>query len=75
MARAFGRRGFRVGLIARTRAKLDALVGELAGLGVTAAAFPADIRDRDSLTAARSAARSAMGPIGVLEFGRGRPGR
>ncbi|MEU7225972.1 SDR family NAD(P)-dependent oxidoreductase [Streptomyces chrestomyceticus] len=69
VARAFGRRGFRVGLIARTKEKLDALVGELTGLGVTAAAFPADIRDRESLTAALSAARSALGPIGVLEFG------
>ncbi|MFE3942332.1 SDR family NAD(P)-dependent oxidoreductase [Streptomyces sp. NPDC059118] len=68
VARTFGRRGFKVGLIARTKAKLEDLVAELAGLGVTAAAFPADIRDHESLTAALAAAESAMGPIDVLEF-------
>ncbi|WP_405806789.1 SDR family NAD(P)-dependent oxidoreductase [Streptomyces sp. NBC_01187] len=68
VARAFGRQGFQVGLIARTKEKLDALVGELAELGVTAAAFPADIRDRDALTSALTAARDRLGPIDVLEY-------
>lgn len=68
VARAFGRHGFQIGLIARTREKLDILVGELAELGVTAAAFPADIRDRDALTAALTAARDTLGPIDVLEY-------
>ncbi|MFE9489762.1 SDR family NAD(P)-dependent oxidoreductase [Streptomyces sp. NPDC006641] len=68
MARAFGHRGFKVRLIARTKVKLEDLVAELAGLGVTAAAFPADIRDHESLTAALAAAESATGPIDVLEF-------
>ncbi|EMF00276.1 SDR family NAD(P)-dependent oxidoreductase [Streptomyces mobaraensis NBRC 13819 = DSM 40847] len=68
VARAFGRRGFRVGLIARTRAKLDVLVDELAGEGITAAAFSADIRDRGSLTAALASAEGALGPVDVLEF-------
>lgn len=40
VARAFRRRGFRVGLIARTKEKLDALVGERAGSGIAAAAPP-----------------------------------
>lgn len=68
VARAFGRHGFQVGLIARTRERLDVLVGELAELGVTAAAFPADIRDRDALTTALTAARDTLGPIDVLEY-------
>ncbi|NUO98962.1 MAG: SDR family NAD(P)-dependent oxidoreductase [Nonomuraea sp.] len=68
VARAFGGRGFRVGLIARTKEKLDALVGELAELGVTAAAFPADIRDRDALAAALAAASDTLGTIDVLEY-------
>ncbi|MER6996882.1 SDR family NAD(P)-dependent oxidoreductase [Streptomyces sp. NPDC000410] len=68
VARAFGRNGFRVGLIARAKDKLDALVDELAGLGVTAAAFPADIRDRAALTAALDQVRSTLGPVDVLEF-------
>ncbi|WP_439378609.1 SDR family NAD(P)-dependent oxidoreductase [Amycolatopsis lexingtonensis] len=65
VARAFGRRGFRVGLIARTPEKL---VGELTGAGVTAAAFPADIRDRAALTGALADARSALGPVDVLSY-------
>jgi hypothetical protein len=38
VARAFGRRGFQVALIARTATKLDALVDEPAAQGITAAA-------------------------------------
>lgn len=68
VARAFGLQGFRVGLIARTRSKLHTLVGELADLGITAAAFPADIRDRDALTTALAAAEDTLGPIDVLEY-------
>ncbi|MEU3653605.1 SDR family NAD(P)-dependent oxidoreductase [Streptomyces sp. NPDC032161] len=71
VARAFGRHGFRVGLIARNGAKLEVLVDELAALGITAAAFPADIRDRDGLDAALTAAKNALGPIDVLEFSPG----
>ncbi|MFI6903098.1 SDR family NAD(P)-dependent oxidoreductase [Nonomuraea sp. NPDC050394] len=69
VARAFGRAGFRVGLIARTPEKLDALVAELTGLGIGAAAFPADIRDRDVLAAALAAAKERLGAIDVLEYG------
>ena len=68
VARAFGLRGFRVGLIARTEGKLDTLVGRLGELGIAAAAFPADIRDRDRLVAALTAARETLGPIDVLEY-------
>ncbi|MGW5136061.1 SDR family NAD(P)-dependent oxidoreductase [Streptomyces sp. NPDC004135] len=68
VARAFGLKGFRVGLIARTKGKLDILVSELAELGITAAAFPADIRDRDALAGALAAARDTLGPIDVLEY-------
>ncbi|GAA2858537.1 SDR family NAD(P)-dependent oxidoreductase [Streptosporangium fragile] len=68
VARAFGRHGFQVGLIARTRERLDTLVGELTGQGVTAAAFTADIHDRDALATALTAARDTLGPIDVLEY-------
>jgi hypothetical protein len=40
IARTFGSHGFHVGLIARTKDRLDGLVCELAERGVTAAAFP-----------------------------------
>ncbi|MEV3936502.1 SDR family NAD(P)-dependent oxidoreductase [Glycomyces sp. NPDC049804] len=68
VARAFGRRGYRIALIARTASKLELLVDELAALGITAAAFAADIRDRDALTAALTEAEAALGPIDVLEY-------
>ena len=68
VARAFGRRGFRVGMIARTPSRLAALVEDLTGLGVEAAGFAADIRDRAALAAALKAARAALGPIDVLEY-------
>ncbi|MGW5617168.1 SDR family NAD(P)-dependent oxidoreductase [Streptomyces sp. NPDC003877] len=68
VARAFGRHGFQVGLIARSKDTLDALVGELAEFGVTAAAFPADIRDRDALTGALGSAAAELGPVDVLEY-------
>ncbi|TDB82573.1 SDR family NAD(P)-dependent oxidoreductase [Actinomadura sp. KC216] len=68
IARTFGGRGFDVALIARTREKLDALVARLGQEGVTAAAFPADILDRASLTGALDAARARFGGIDVLEY-------
>jgi short-subunit dehydrogenase len=52
IARTFGSRGYDVALIARNRAKLDDLVGRLAAEDITAAAFPADVRDHDALSQA-----------------------
>ncbi|WP_416969561.1 SDR family NAD(P)-dependent oxidoreductase [Streptomyces sp. 4F14] len=68
IARTFGTRGHDVALLARTPEKLDGLVAELEKDGVTAAAFPADVLDRDSLTAALDAARARFGSIDVLEY-------
>ena len=41
IARTFGSQGYNVALIARNRAKLDDLVGQLTAQGITAAAWPA----------------------------------
>ena len=49
IARRFGREGLAVGLVARDAGKLEALAGELAGLGITAAYAAADIRDASAL--------------------------
>ncbi|MFE0381330.1 SDR family NAD(P)-dependent oxidoreductase [Streptomyces inhibens] len=68
VARAFGRHGFQVGLIARSKDTLDALVGELTELGVKAAACPADIRDRDALASAIGSVGETLGPVDVLEY-------
>jgi NAD(P)-dependent dehydrogenase (short-subunit alcohol dehydrogenase family) len=67
IARTFGSRGFDVALIARNRTKLDDLVGQLTAEGITAAAFPADVRDHDALTQALKDAATRFGGIDVLE--------
>jgi NAD(P)-dependent dehydrogenase (short-subunit alcohol dehydrogenase family) len=68
IARTFGSHGFDVALIARNRAKLDDLVGKLDAEGITAAAFPADVLDRDALTQALKDASTHFGGIDVLEY-------
>ncbi|SOD89741.1 SDR family oxidoreductase [Streptomyces sp. Ag109_G2-15] len=68
IARTFGSHGFDVALISRNRDKLDGLVGNLTAEGITAAAFPADVLDRDALTQALKDAAAQFGGIDVLEY-------
>ncbi|MFB7992444.1 SDR family NAD(P)-dependent oxidoreductase [Streptomyces sp. NPDC056002] len=68
IARTFGSHGHNVALISRNRAKLDDLTGKLAADGITAAAFPADVLDRDALARALQDAALRFGGIDVLEY-------
>ncbi|MBP2329047.1 NADP-dependent 3-hydroxy acid dehydrogenase YdfG [Kibdelosporangium banguiense] len=68
IARTFGANGFDIALISRNRTKLDELVGRLKDEGITAAAFPADVLDRDALTQALKDAATHFGGIDVLEY-------
>lgn len=68
IARTFGARGFDVALLARTPEKLEDLVSLLGKEGIKAAAFPADVLDRPSLTAALDAVRAGFGSVDVLEY-------
>ncbi len=68
VARTFGSHGFDVALISRNREKLDGLVGTLTAEGITAAAFPADVLDRDALTQALKDTATRFGRIDVLEY-------
>jgi NADP-dependent 3-hydroxy acid dehydrogenase YdfG len=68
IARAFGAHGYNAALISRSRDNLDRLVGQLAADGITAAAFPADVRDRPALTQALKEAMAHFAGIDVLEF-------
>lgn len=68
IARTFGSQGFDVALISRNRVKLDELAGKLKAEGITAAAFPADVLDRDALTQALKDAATHFGGIDVLEY-------
>lgn len=68
VARRFGREGFSVALISRDQAKLDALAAELAGEGITARGYAADVRDGDSLDSALGDAAAELGPVTVLQY-------
>jgi NADP-dependent 3-hydroxy acid dehydrogenase YdfG len=68
IARTFGSHGFDVALISRSRDNLDDLVGKLTADGITAAAFPADVLDRDALTQALTDAAARFDGIDVLEY-------
>jgi short-subunit dehydrogenase len=68
IARRFGREGLTVGLIARNRDKLEALVRDLEQQGITADLEPADIRDASALSAAIAALADRLGPVEVLEY-------
>lgn len=68
VARRFGREGFRVALVARTRERLDALTGELAGDGIEAVAFPADLADRGGLPGLIAAIEARFGHLDVVQY-------
>jgi NADP-dependent 3-hydroxy acid dehydrogenase YdfG len=68
VARRFGREGFQVALVARTQARLDALAAELAGDGINAAGFAADLADRTALPGLVEAITAQFGHIDVLEY-------
>lgn len=68
IAKVFGRNGFSVALVSRSSEKLDRLAAELAGSGVDAAGFAADIMDRPVLTAAFERIKQRFGDVDVLEY-------
>ncbi|OKI08096.1 short-chain dehydrogenase [Streptomyces sp. CB02923] len=69
VARRFGREGFRVALVARRKAPLDALAEELAGEGVEAVAFTADLSRPAEVPALVGAIRDRFGRIDVAAYG------
>ncbi len=68
VARAFGGKGFRVGLVARTQGTLSGLADELADQGITAATATADLHDRSATVRALASLEAELGPIDVLEY-------
>jgi NAD(P)-dependent dehydrogenase (short-subunit alcohol dehydrogenase family) len=69
VARRFGREGFAVALVGRNRARLDGFAADLAGEGITARAFTADLSDPVALIAAVDAIEAGFGAIDVVEIG------
>lgn len=68
IAKKFGQNGFRVALLARNANKMNELVKELKAMNIEAAAFPADLYNKEQLTAAFQAIKAQYGFIDVLEF-------
>ena len=68
IARTFGKRGFKVALVARRPEALHQLVTQLEAENIEAAAFPADITSQDQVAQAFSRIRQTFGPVDVLEF-------
>lgn len=67
VVRAAAGRGARVGLIARDRADLEAVLSPITlGRGGWGFVAPADVGDRDAVHAAVAAIEAALGPIDVL---------
>ncbi|QIY77397.1 SDR family NAD(P)-dependent oxidoreductase [Streptomyces sp. RLB1-33] len=67
-AHRFGTAGHTVALISRSAEKLAGLTAELAGDGIPARGFTADVLDIESLDAALYAAAAALGPIEILQY-------
>ncbi|WP_181804773.1 SDR family NAD(P)-dependent oxidoreductase [Streptomyces shenzhenensis] len=68
VARRFGREGYAVALLARDGERLAALAGELAGEGVRARGYCADVRDPLALAAALARAAEELGTVEVLQY-------
>src|SRR5438876_10800832 len=62
-AKAFGRRGFRVGLIARGHDGLAAAAHDVTSLGGLAAVAHADVANAEEVEAAAAELEQALGPI------------
>jgi NAD(P)-dependent dehydrogenase (short-subunit alcohol dehydrogenase family) len=63
---ALGRAGYRVGVCARTAAKVESLVAELRAAGIEAAGRAADVADSAQVTSLVEHVSQALGEIGVL---------
>jgi 3-oxoacyl-[acyl-carrier protein] reductase len=63
---ALGRAGYRVGVCARTAAKVESLVAELCAAGIEAAGRAADVSDPAQVTSVVEHVSKALGEVGVL---------
>jgi 3-oxoacyl-[acyl-carrier protein] reductase len=63
---ALGRAGYRVGVCARTAAKIQTLLAELGAEGIQAAGAPADVAEPDQVRDALNQITGELGEIGIL---------
>ncbi|MER6982889.1 SDR family NAD(P)-dependent oxidoreductase [Streptomyces carpinensis] len=67
-ARRFGAAGHSIALVSRSADHLDSLIAALDDDGIKAGAFPADVLDPATLTAALHTAAETLGPVEVLQY-------
>ena len=65
MAREFGRRGAKVGLLARGIDGLEAARHEIESLGGRAVAIPTDVADANAVDQAATIVEEQFGPIDI----------
>lgn len=73
VARAFGRRGYRIALASRSADRHHGYLDELRSLGVEAAAFPVDVSAPGAVAAVVARAREHFGRIDVAYYGAAAP--
>ena len=66
VARRFGRAGFNVAIVARSKEKLDDAVRTLEAEGIRAAAYQADVGDEVALVRLVQDASTLLGPIAII---------
>ena len=66
LAVELGRRGAKVGLVARRANVLEEVIREIEAVGSKAVAVPADVQDAASMSAAAEKVRAELGPIDIL---------
>ena len=66
IAFALGKAGHQVGVCARTPAKLETLLTDLAAAGISAAGRPCDVGDPDQVAALVAHVTERLGPVDVL---------
>src|SRR6188472_3739872 len=71
VARRFGAEGHAVALVSRTSTRHAGYLADLGERGVQAAAFTADVRDRDRLLAVLGEVAGRFGTIDVVYYGPG----
>jgi NAD(P)-dependent dehydrogenase (short-subunit alcohol dehydrogenase family) len=68
LGKVFGRNGYNIALISRSRDHVDELAAILSGEGINAKGFTADVLDKTSLEAGISEAKAHFGGIDILEY-------
>ncbi len=71
VARALGKAGASIGLVARRKERLESLAAELSAKGVRSCVAPADVTVTEQLRAAIDQVESELGPLDILVNGAG----